>query len=91
MIIARDKTLPKTEYKGHPCYAIDPTCPCKPCFNCHDCTPPNPAYSKKMYSDTFHCASNWNMGCPQPIPEPVHILNSKRNCKRCGTHVPKEK
>lgn len=87
MKIVRDKTLKKSEYKGHPTYAVDDVCPCRPCFNAHDCTPPNPAHSRKVYSDVFHCATNWNSGCPQPKPEPEHILNRLNNCKRCGIHI----
>lgn len=90
-MIVRDLTLPKSDYKGHPCYAVEKACPCMPCYNCHDCTPPNPAYSKKVYSDTFHCAENWNNGCPQPHPEPNHILNRQGRCKRCGVIVKKAK
>ena len=80
-------TLKKTDYKGHPCYAVNKECPCRPCYNCHDCTPPDPVIARKVYSDTFHCATNWNGGCPQPIPEPVHILNRAGHCKRCGEYI----
>lgn len=86
-MIVRDLTLKKADYKGHPCHASGAFCPCRPCYNCHDCTPPNPTHSKKVYSDTFHCASNWNTGCPQPIPEPTHIPNRLGHCKRCGEIV----
>jgi hypothetical protein len=84
MIIVRNETLKKTDYKGKPCYAIDMTCPCRHCYNCHDCTPPNPVHSRKFYSDIFHCATNWNGGCPQPLPEPIHDFNRQKRCKRCG-------
>jgi len=84
MKIVRDLTLKKTDFKGHPCYAIDEYCPCRPCYNCHDCTPPNRMHSNKVYSDIFHCASNYNRGCPDSIPVPVHILNRQHRCKRCG-------
>ena len=88
----RDHTKPVKEYKGgHWTFAVDAVCPCRPCYNAHDCTPPNPAYSKTAYSDVFHCASNWNSGCPQPKPEPQHILNRLNNCKRCRVHVPTHK
>ena len=86
-MIVRNLELKKTDYKGHPCYAVDSECPCLPCYNPHDCTPPNPAYSKKVYSDTFHCATNWNTGCPQPKPEPIHNLNRQKRCKKCGVIV----
>lgn len=87
MKTARDKTKLKTEYKGHECYVVDYDCPCRPCYNPHDCAPPNPAFSRKVHSDVFHCATNWNSGCPYPRPEPVHILNRQHKCKRCGEHV----
>lgn len=83
-MIVRDLTKPKSEYKGHHCYAVDAICPCRPCYNCHDFSPPNPAHSRKLYSDGFHCASNWYSGCPQPKPEPTHTLNRQKRCVRCG-------
>lgn len=86
-MIVRDLTLKKTEYKGHPCYASGAFCPCRPCYDAHDCNPPDPRYSKKVYSDTFSCAVNHNNGCPQPLPEPTHILNRLGRCKRCGQTV----
>ena len=57
---------------------------CRPCYNCHDCKPPDPRHSKKVYSDVFSCAVNWNNGCPQPLPNPNHILNRQGRCKKCG-------
>ena len=90
-MIVRDLTLSKKEYKGHPCHATTKVCPCLPCYNSHDCTPPDPRHSKQVYSDIFHCAVNWNNGCPQPHPEPVHILNRQKRCKRCGTVVKNER
>lgn len=86
-MIVRDLTLKKSEYKGHPCYASEAVCPCRPCFNCHDCNPPNRDYSNNVYSDIFDCASRYNSGCPQPNPEPVHILNRQHRCKRCGQYA----
>lgn len=86
MMIVRNLTLKKTDYKGHPCYASGGFCPCRPCFNPHDCTPPNPVYSKKAYSDIFHCATNWSSGCPQPKPEPTHEFNRQGYCKKCGEY-----
>lgn len=87
MIVVRDKSLPKSDYKGRSCYAVDAVCPCRPCYNCHDCTPPNRTYSRRLYSDVFHCASNYNSGCPQPKPVPVHNLNRLGRCRRCGVYV----
>ena len=86
-MIVRDLTNPKSDYKGRPCYAVGAFCPCRPCYNPHDCTPPNPAYSKKVYSETFHCACNWNTGCPQPKLKPAHDLNRQGRCRRCGEYL----
>lgn len=83
-MIVRDLTLKKSDYKGHHCHAVGSFCPCRSCYNAHDCTPPNSAYSKKVYSETFSCATNWNTGCPHPLPEPEHDLNRQGRCKRCG-------
>ena len=88
-MIVRDLTKPKADYKGHPCYASDAECPCRPCYNCHDCSPPDRRYSNKVYSDTFECAVRHNNGCPQPKLEPVHTLNRLERCIRCGTTVRK--
>ena len=86
-MIVRDNSLSKKDYKGHPCHAVDRVCPCRPCYNCHDCTPPDPRYTRQVYSSVFHCAVNWNGGCPQPKPEPVHDLNRMGTCKRCREKV----
>ncbi len=75
-----------TDYKGHPCYARGNFCPCRSCYNPHDCNPPDPRYSRKVYSDTFSCAYNYNNGCPQPKPKPVHSLNRQGRCTKCGSH-----
>jgi len=82
-MIVRDLTLKKTDYKGHPCWAIDVVCPCRPCYNCHDCG----SFNGGRWHPNFACASNWNSGCPQPKTEPVHILNRQHRCKRCGVKV----
>lgn len=86
MQVVRDLTMPKSDYKGHPCYALDVFCPCRPCYSCHDCKPPS-THNGKMYSDVFHCATNWNSGCPDPLPVPVHDLNRAKRCRRCGQYV----
>ena len=89
MKIVRDLTKPKTEYKGHQCYALDADCPCRPCFICHDCTRTKAVQAGKPCSDVFHCATNWNKGCPEPRPEPQHDLNRLKRCKRCGQVINK--
>lgn len=84
----RDYTQRVTEYKGHWTFAVDSNCPCRPCYNAHDCTPPSREHSNKVYSDIFHCATNWNNGCPHPFPEPGHILSPYGTvCKRCKQRI----
>lgn len=84
----RDHTKNLSEYKGHWTYAVDANCPCRSCYNSHDCTPPNRAYSNQLYSEVFHCASNWNNGCPSPLPKPVHIPRLRGViCERCKQSI----
>lgn len=88
----RDHTEKVTEYKGHWTFAVDSSCPCRSCYNTHDCTPPNGEHSSKIYSDVFHCATNWNNGCPTPKPEPKHVLSPHgRVCKRCKQRIERER
>lgn len=82
-MIVRDLTQKKTEYKGQPTFASDIHCPCRPCFNAHDCGKFN---GGKWHKD-FCCATNYNGGCPDPIPEPSHILNRQKRCERCGQYI----
>ena len=85
-MIVRNHLLGKKEYKGRSCHAVDQVCPCRPCYNCHDC-----GHSDSYYGwvESFQCAVNYNTGCPQPKPEPQHILNKQRYCKCCRIKVPK--
>lgn len=93
----RDKTKKPTEYKGHevPAGAGGRDCPCLPCFNVHDCGYWNSA-GKRVH--IWHCATNWNHGCPDPLPRPTHIFKlTKRfqnrkpgdvfRCIRCGQRL----
>ena len=81
-MIVRDRTKPKTEYKGRPTEACDELCPCRPCYNAHDCG--YNAYSGHVVE--MKCATRENRGCPQLQPEPAHIFKSNRarKCLRCG-------
>lgn len=87
----RDHTLPKTEYKGRPTEASDEMCPCRPCYNAHDCSDPVRVYDKQgrwVKNKTvpkMECATRWNKGCPSPKPDPEHIFPTMRagQCKRC--------
>lgn len=81
----RDLSLSKTEYKGRLTEALDNFCPCRPCWNAHDCGRLN---SQGKWEMRMYCATNWNRGCP-PDEErkPTHeIPAGKRKCIRCGAH-----
>jgi len=83
-MLVRDKTKLKTEYKGRLTWAYDSLCPCRSCFNAHDCGYWN---SQGKWVVDMHCVTNRNSGCPNPLPEPTHIFMERgRVCKRCGTH-----
>ena len=86
MMLVRDKTKKRTEYKGRPTLAVDALCPCRPCFHVHDCGRLN---SQGQWEMDMHCATNWNSGCPHPLPEPQHIFSKRgRVCQRCGEKKP---
>jgi len=72
MLKVRDKTETLKDYKGRWTYAVDKMCPCRPCYNAHDC-----GYSAGGTGEwviSMHCATNYNKGCPQPHPKPQHII-----------------
>jgi len=83
MLKVRDKSLPKTDYKGREAMAIDPSCPCRPCWHPHDCGYLN---SQGQWVMRMYCATNWNNGCPpQEQRAPSHVFpDRKRKCARCG-------
>ena len=70
------------EYKGRLTDAYDRECPCRPCYNAHDCG--RIGYSG--WQTDMQCATRYNGGCPRPMPEPKHIRPTPRTrkCKRCG-------
>ena len=80
----RDMTMPKSEYKGRETQASNTLCPCRPCYNAHDCGRFN-SYTGQ-HEVRMECAFRYNNGCPRPMPEPVHVYTSARGrvCKRCG-------
>ncbi len=92
---ARDRTEKKTDYKGRPTACCESVCPCRPCWNAHDC-----GYNDRVYRDgnwvsnrwveRMECATRHNDGCPSPKPEPEHVYVSERGrvCKRCGARRP---
>lgn len=82
MILVRDKTKSKTEYKGRDTYAVNPECPCRSCWNSHDCGRIN---SVGKWVACVHCATNWNSGCPSAFTTRHMIKNNRsRKCSRCG-------
>jgi len=91
MIQVKDKL--KDDYKGRLTYAVDKMCPCRPCYNAHDCG--YSAGGTGKWVIRMYCATNYNKGCPIPRPKPIHIVKSKaeikksdiRKCLRCGKKV----
>ena len=91
-MMVRDRSEPKGDYKGRPTACCEEVCPCRPCWNAHDC-----GYSQRVYSKEglwtsnkwiirMECATRHNNGCPRPKREPQHLYVSDRGkvCKRCG-------
>jgi len=93
----RNRLLNEKEYKGRWTEAADKFCPCRRCYNAHDC-----GYTggdgKRVI--VMQCATRYNSGCPTRIRGelliPIHIIRSKweyrkkgqtRVCKRCGQRV----
>ena len=76
----RDRTKKPTEYKGRWTDAADEACPCRRCFTAHDCG----RFVGGLWSRWMECATRHNEGCPEPKPEPEHILERSGRCKRCG-------
>ena len=93
-MMARDRTEPRSEYKGRPTTCSDAECPCRPCWNAHDCGYRLRSYdgvpSSGGYVVHMECATRHNNGCPTPKPEPQHVYSSPRArvCKRCGQGRP---
>ena len=90
-MIARDRTKPKTDYKGREFGCSDAACPCRLCCNNHDCGYEQKVYKNGLWTSSKHitrmeCATRHNSGCPDPKPEPLHIYQSDRSykCLRCG-------
>ena len=78
----RDLTMKVTEYKGRLTEAYDRECPCRPCYNAHDC-------GRMGWGGGWRdmqCATRYNFGCPHPMPDPQHIRPTPRTrkCQRCG-------
>ncbi len=91
----RDKRYKKTDYKGHEVECPSLSCPCRPCFNVHDCGYYLPGkFGEKRWISHFECATWFNRGC-STSSRPKHLFkNTKRfqnrkvgdvfRCIRCG-------
>ncbi|MBT9168418.1 MAG: hypothetical protein DDT19_01763 [Syntrophomonadaceae bacterium] len=89
-MLVRDKLV--NGYKGEYVECPDRVCPCRPCFKVHNC-----GYRLgRRYVDNVVCVRNYEWGCPDNKPEPVHILRVRdcrlkvgdtRVCMRCGVKV----
>jgi hypothetical protein len=91
----RDRLLDKREYKGRLTEAADKICPCRVCWNPHDC-----GYrgGNGKWMTVMRCVTNYKSGCPHDInkklPRPIHIVRAKagskgqtRICLRCGQRI----
>ena len=79
----RDHLYKESEYKGKECIASDKYCPCRSCYNCHDC---GYMASNGIWRKRFHCATNYTKGCPLDInnslPIPMHIFKFTKRFER---------
>ena len=92
----RDRTLPKSDYKGRMTDASEKHCPCMPCYNAHNCGKPRPVYKNGIHTTNdysikpgdMQCATRHNKGCPVEKSEPKHIYSSDKGkkCLRCGEY-----
>lgn len=93
----RNKLLNKKEYKGRFTEASDKMCPCRPCYNPHDC-----GYrgGDGKWIVNMYCVTNYNNDCPTHLGGelliPIHTIRSKweyrrkgqiRTCLKCGQKV----
>lgn len=91
----RDRLLDKREYKGRLTEAVNEMCPCRICWNAHDC-----GYrgGNGEWIVVMRCVKNYKNGCPHNInkklPRPIHIIRAKagrkgqtRICLRCRQKV----
>jgi len=75
----RDKTHEVSEYKGRWTDASHPECPCRRCYNAHDC---GWRRSDGVWVTSMECATRYNNGCPEH-PNAIHLFrNTKRLSKR---------
>jgi len=87
-MLVRDRSKPKRDYKGRPTEAAGVECPCRPCWHPHDCGHIRPG-GVGGWVTRMECATRFNNGCPDPMPEPQHDFGKARVfCRRCG--VPRQ-
>jgi hypothetical protein len=83
-MLVKDK-LADSEYKRRPTVAVSLDCPCRPCYNAHDCGHRN---TIGKWVERMCCITNFNNGCPNDKPKPVHTFKGKgKVCKRCGERI----
>jgi hypothetical protein len=84
-MLVRDRTLPKTDYKGRLTEASDEMCPCRSCYIAHNCTRVGDWTHDYHFNPDMRCAERENHGCPSPKPSPEHIYSPHGYvCQRCG-------
>ena len=57
-------------------HAAEAVCPCRNCYGPHE-----------MKRDYWECRRRYMHGCPQPQPQPSHILHKGDTCARCGETI----
>jgi len=91
----RDWLLDKREYKGRLAEAADKMCPCRACWNPHDC---GYRAGNGKWITVMRCVTNYKSGCPfditKELSRPIHIIRVKaggrgqtRICLRCRQKV----
>lgn len=91
----RNRLLDKREYKGRLTEVADKMCPCRVCWNPHDC---GYRAGNGKWITVMRCVTNYKSGCPfdanKELPRPIHIIRAKagrrgqtRICLRCGQKV----
>ena len=78
----RDHLYSEKEYKGRQTEAVDSLCPCRPCWNPHDCGYNN---SAGEWIVSMECATRYNSGCPTRLP--MHVIKCKAERRKRGMVV----
>jgi hypothetical protein len=85
---ARNRELDKGDYKGRMTQCIAADCPCKPCWNPHDCGGYGTRNGVYQHIPYMACLTNWVSGCPEADErKPEHKIVRGR-CVRCGWRKP---